>query len=948
MYRFVLLSFLLAMSALVHADSDRSWSRVINRVTDSIVTIRVDAARAFDTAVNSSSQATGFVVDAERGIILTNRHVVQPGPVVAEALFANREEIELIPVYRDPVHDFGFFQYNPKDLKFIKPESLVIKPEAAKVGSEIRVVGNDAGEQLSILAGTLARIDRKAPYYGRGRYNDFNTFYYQSASGVSGGSSGSPVIDINGHVIALNAGGSLKAASSFFLPLHRVKRALELIQKNTDISRGTLQTTFDYKPYDELRRLGLSQEMEAQLRRVNNGDGMLVVRRSLPKSTIHKSKQSTDNTQILLPGLLPGDIVIKGGVAGKSMEWIRRYDEMEALLDSQVGKEIQLVVERNGHPVNVKLTVDNLHQLTPDKYLTFGQAIVHNLSYQQARHLNRPVEGVYVAQAGYLLSSAGVPRGAVILSVNKQPVNTIDDLEVVLDQLSDRQQASIKYITFKETQRTHVSIMRMDRRWFPLEKCYRDDRSGKWPCEALKTNNKSEVIDKANVKFIEYKDSRANRLSPSIVSVEFDVPYHINGVQEAHYAGAGLIIDKQDGLVLVDRNTVPISLGDVRVIFAGALDVPAKVVFVHPLHNLAIVKYDPQVLGDTEIEEVTLKHTKLEVGDDVWLVALKDGQELLVEETRVSAIDSLDFSMPQVPSFRESNLDVISLHNPPSSRGGVLTDDRGRVLAVWSSFAYGEGKNLKQFEWGVPAEIIEELLEQWHCCKQFNIRSLDVQLAVLSIAQARKLGLTNEWTDRFQDTDAKRQVLAVSRRVAGSDAANKLKEGDLILAIDGEMVRSYRDVEKRVQKDQVNVTVNRLGQQLDIKVNTRALDSYGTKHVLQWSGALIQQPHRELSLQRGIEPKGVYVSYVFHGSPADRSRLSALLRIVEVNGEAVEDLLEFKKIIGRFSSEKFIQLKVLDLLNRESVISVKQNHYYWPTREIYQDSGEWFSNTHKS
>jgi len=31
------------------------------------------------------------------------------GPVVAEAMFVNREEIPVYPVYRDPVHDFGFF-----------------------------------------------------------------------------------------------------------------------------------------------------------------------------------------------------------------------------------------------------------------------------------------------------------------------------------------------------------------------------------------------------------------------------------------------------------------------------------------------------------------------------------------------------------------------------------------------------------------------------------------------------------------------------------------------------------------------------------------------------------------------------------------------------------------------------------------------------------------------
>ena len=55
--------------------------------------LQVNATRAFDTSGPGASQATGFIVDAKQGLVLTNRHVVQSGPVLAEALFQNHEEV---------------------------------------------------------------------------------------------------------------------------------------------------------------------------------------------------------------------------------------------------------------------------------------------------------------------------------------------------------------------------------------------------------------------------------------------------------------------------------------------------------------------------------------------------------------------------------------------------------------------------------------------------------------------------------------------------------------------------------------------------------------------------------------------------------------------------------------------------------------------------------------
>lgn len=119
------------------------WQATIENVVRNVVSIRFCQTCSFDTDPALNSEATGFVVDAERGYILTNRHVVGSGPFWGYCIFDNHEEVDAYPVYRDPVHDFGILKFDPKAIKYMPVKALTLRPDLAK-GIFIKIFSTSA------------------------------------------------------------------------------------------------------------------------------------------------------------------------------------------------------------------------------------------------------------------------------------------------------------------------------------------------------------------------------------------------------------------------------------------------------------------------------------------------------------------------------------------------------------------------------------------------------------------------------------------------------------------------------------------------------------------------------------------------------------------------------------------------------------------------------------
>ncbi|CAM9908934.1 unnamed protein product, partial [Ectocarpus sp. 8 AP-2014] len=71
----------------------------------------------------------------------------------------------------------------------------------------------------------------------------------------------------------------------------------------------------------------------------------------------------------------------------------------------------------------------------------------------------------------------------------------------------------------------------------------------------------------------------------------------VDGVSGSYCIGVGVIVDAELGLVVVDRNTVQVSLGDVMLTFNGSEEVAARPIFSHPTQNFGVVQFDPSLVS---------------------------------------------------------------------------------------------------------------------------------------------------------------------------------------------------------------------------------------------------------------------------------------------------------------------------------------------------------------
>ena len=155
---------------------------------------------------------------------------------------------------------------------------------------------------------------------------------------------------------------------------------------------------------------------------------------------------------------------------------------------------------------------------------------------------------------------------------------------------------------------------------------------------------------------------------------------------------------------MVDRSTVPFALGDVLVTIGGIVEVPGECIFIHPIHNLSVIKYCPKKMAGLSggshaapsIEEADFSDTRLKVNDVTTFYGLTNSFVPVCQRSIVTRVETLKLSDGRPPQFVGANTDSIFFDHTNQSNGIFVGDD-GKVAAVRMCFVYQSVSGLSYF-----------------------------------------------------------------------------------------------------------------------------------------------------------------------------------------------------------------------------------------------------------
>jgi serine protease DegQ len=343
----------------------------------------------------SNSLGSGVVVDAERGIALTNHHVIAKADSIRVTLHDGRTlEAELLGA--DPETDVAVLRLPIRGLPAGALRAVpMADSDALRVGDFVVAIGNPFGLKQTVTSGIVSGLGRSG--LGIEGYESF----IQTDASINPGNSGGPLVNLRGELVGINtailAPGGGNIGIGFAIPSNMARAVMEQVLRHGKVRRGQFGIAVQE----------LTPELAAALG-VDGRSGALV-------TAVEPGSAAAES------GLREGDLVVAldGRPIGGAADIRTRFGLLP------VGAKVTLDILRDGRPLTLKGQI-------ADPYRGFvpGEQLAASLA---GALLGEGRDRVSAVQVGTVTRdstawASGLREGDRILSVNGERVQGLRDL----------------------------------------------------------------------------------------------------------------------------------------------------------------------------------------------------------------------------------------------------------------------------------------------------------------------------------------------------------------------------------------------------------------------------------------------------------------------------------------------------------------------------------------
>lgn len=343
---------------------------------------------------HSQSAGSGVIIDAKKGIVITNHHVVANADTI-DISSSDGRLFKAKLLGTDPDLDIAVLQIeNPKNLTAIKTQNL----SKLEVGDFVIAIGNPFGLGQTVTTGIISALERNG-------LGDKYEGYIQTDAAINPGNSGGALVNLHGELIGINkaiiapAGGNI--GIGFAIPINAALNSVEQILEYGEVRRGHLGVYI--------------QDLTPQLAQA--------------------FQLASDQKGVLISQVQPGSAAEKAGL--KAEDIITHINDKPttsaAMLKNRIGnlridEKITLELIRNGKTLTKTLRLDQ----QPSASTANNGQKQNNLANSWLGAIIEPNAGE-LQVVGFMDNSQamahGLRVGDIVLEVNQNPVSNIKQLQ---------------------------------------------------------------------------------------------------------------------------------------------------------------------------------------------------------------------------------------------------------------------------------------------------------------------------------------------------------------------------------------------------------------------------------------------------------------------------------------------------------------------------------------